>query len=143
MKEHITLQARSESLNLHRIRIIRNYLDHDTCRTIVQALVISHLDYANAILMGLPACDINTLQRVQNRAAKLVLRESKFAGAKVCLKSLHWLPINQRIKHKVLSLVFKSLNGDAPQYLKNLLREAPKSKYRLQITDFHKIKKSH
>ncbi|KAJ8026318.1 hypothetical protein HOLleu_34130 [Holothuria leucospilota] len=80
------------------------------------------LDYANAILMGLPACE-------------LVLRESKFASAKVCFKSLHWLSINQRIKHKVLSLVFKPLNGDAPQYLKNLLREAPKSKYRLRSSD--------
>ena len=85
------------------------------------------------------ACDTNTLQRVQNRAAKLVLREGKFASAKDCLKSLHWLPINQRIKHKVLSLVFKSLSGDAPQYLKNLLREAPKSKYRLRSSDQESI----
>ena len=71
--------------------------------------------------------------------AKLVLRESKFASAKVCLKSLHWLPIKQRIKHKVLSLVFKTLHGDAPQYLKNLLREAPKSNYRLRSSDQESI----
>ena len=78
---------------------------------------------------------VHKLQRVQNRAAKLVLGASKFASSKECLKSLHWLPIKQRIEHKVISLVYKSLNGDAPYYLRNLLNEAPKPKYRLRSSN--------
>jgi len=57
---------------------------------------------------------------VQNIAAKLVLNST--ANSCECLKRLHWLPISLRIKHKVLTIVFKCLRGDAPDYLKDLLQ---------------------
>ena len=37
------------------------------------------------------------------------------------LKSLHWLPVKQRIEFKISVLVYKCLNGLAPQYLCKLL----------------------
>ena len=58
--------------NLIRIMRIRPYLTQEACNVLVIGLVISHLDYANSILMGLPAVDINKLQRVQNLATKVV-----------------------------------------------------------------------
>ena len=36
-------------------------------------LVISQLDYANSLYIGLPDCDVKKLQRVQNIAAKTAL----------------------------------------------------------------------
>ncbi len=42
-----------------------------------QALVISRLDYCNALLAGLPSCTIKPLQMIQNAAARLVFREPK------------------------------------------------------------------
>ena len=44
--------------------------------------------------MGLPAVDINKLQTVQNLAAKVVLKCSKWDNPKECMKVLHWLPIH-------------------------------------------------
>ena len=35
---------------------------------------------------------------------------------------LHWLPIEQRIAYKICLLVHKSLNGQAPPYLSELLK---------------------
>jgi hypothetical protein len=37
------------------------------------------------------------------------------------LKELHWLPIAQCIDYKLCLLVHKSMNGNAPVYLTNLL----------------------
>jgi hypothetical protein len=37
------------------------------------------------------------------------------------LKEHHWLPIAQRIDYKLCLLVHKSINGNAPVYLTNLL----------------------
>ncbi|KAK0153319.1 Methionine synthase [Merluccius polli] len=46
---------------------------HSSCMgSQVQAFVISHLDYCNSLLAGLPAPAINPLQRIQNAAARLV-----------------------------------------------------------------------
>ena len=59
--------------SINRIKQIRNSFSKEICQTLVQALVISHLDYANAILIDLPDITIQKLQRVQNIAARVVL----------------------------------------------------------------------
>ena len=64
--------------NLIRIIRIRPYLTQEACNVLAIGLVISHLNYANSILMGLPAVDINKLQTVQNIAAKVVLKHSNW-----------------------------------------------------------------
>ena len=38
------------------------------------------------------------------------------------LKSLHWLPVKQRITYKLLLYVYKALNGLAPMYIFNCLK---------------------
>ena len=46
---------------------------------LVEAPVISRLDYCNSLLAGLPASAIKPLQRIQNAAARLVLNLHKFS----------------------------------------------------------------
>ena len=82
---------------------------------------MSHLDCANSFLVGLPDVTINKLQRVQNMCAKLGLRKGKFDSLTECMKHLHWLPIHQRISFKILALTHMRINGDAPEYLKDLI----------------------
>ena len=85
---------------------------------------MSHLDYSNAILIGLPKHEIGRLQRVQVLATRAVLGRRAHESSTRCLKQLHLLPINLRIEHKVLTLVFKALKGTAPQYLKDILKQS-------------------
>ena len=63
--------------NLQRIKSIRNILTKEACETLIVGLVISHLDYANCLYIGLPECDLKKLQRVQNMAAKIVLNNEE------------------------------------------------------------------
>ena len=95
----------------------------DTCQTLVFGLVTSHLDYANALYIGLPDCDIAKFQHVQNAAVKVVLNKTKYSSDTQGLKELHWLPIRFRAIHKLLTLVYKSLKGNAPKYLQVLLHK--------------------
>ncbi len=53
-KEHIAKTARSCRFALHNIRKIRPFLTEHAAQLLVQALVISRLDYCNALLAGLP-----------------------------------------------------------------------------------------
>ncbi len=54
-KEHIAKTARSCRFALHNIRKIRPFLTEHAAQLLVQALVISRLDYCNALLAGLPS----------------------------------------------------------------------------------------
>ena len=38
------------------------------------------------------------------------------------LKQLHWLPVAERVKHKVLSLAFRAVRENRPAYLTDLIR---------------------
>ena len=113
-KSHVSKKCRLAMLNLQRLKLIRPCLTIDACKTLVQGLVISHLDYANAVFAGLPQCELKKLQRVQNIAAKLILRKKKYDSASACRKDLHWLPIPARIDFKIILLVFKCLTNKAP-----------------------------
>ncbi len=83
---------------------------------LVHAFVLSHIDYGNALLVGLPATRLANLQRVQNSAARLIMGVSRCESITPVLRSLHWLPVCQRIEFNIAVQVFRCLVGLAPQY---------------------------
>ena len=111
-------------INIQRIKVICRYLTEDSVKTLMMGLVMSHLDYCNTVLAGLPDIDIKRMQHVQIIAAKMILQRGKMESSTQCLKELHWLPIRGRVKHKILTLVHKYLQGLAPGYLQELLSAA-------------------
>ena len=120
MATHIKTLCRNLNFQLRNIGRIRRFLDHDTCHLVVRALVLSRVDYGNALLLGANTTDIQRLQRIQNWAAKLICRVTKSDHATPCLRKLHWLPIRERIDFKILTYVYKCLYGTAPSYLSSL-----------------------
>ncbi len=114
-KEHIAKTARSCRFALHNIRKIRPFLTEHAAQLLVQVLVISRLDYCNALLAG-------PLQMIQNAAARLVFNEPKRAHVTPLFVSLHWLPVAARIQFKTLMLAYRTTTGSAPTYFHSLLR---------------------
>ena len=90
---------------------------------IICAFVTSTLDCGNALLYGLPSSQLHRLQLVQNAAARVVETVKTFDRITHIRKALHWLPIQARIKFKILVLTWKTLHGLAPRYLSELLKE--------------------
>ena len=45
----------------------------------------------------------------------------KFEHITPILKSLHWLPVGQRIDFKIMLLTYESLHGLCPKYLTDML----------------------
>ena len=108
--------------NIRNIGRIRWYISKDACKTLVQALVVSRLDYANALYIGLPQSMLHRLQLVQHSAARLITHTPRREHITPVLYSLHWLPVEQRVKYKVLLQVFKALHDMAPSYIKDMLQ---------------------
>ena len=90
--------------------------------TLIKSLVISHLDYRNSILGGIPNKTLRLMQVIQNTAARVVLnKESYNTSTTECLRTLHWLLIKERINYKICNLVHKLLHGKVPNYLWDLI----------------------
>ncbi len=120
--DHITKTARSCRFALYNIKKIRPFLSEHATQLLVQALVLSRLDYCNALLAGLPASSIKPLQLIQNTAARLIFNEPKRTHVTPLFINLHWPPIAARIKFKALMFAYRTTSGSAPLYLNSLLQ---------------------
>ena len=121
MERHVNNITRSCYHHIRNIGKIRNNITTDACRTLVQATITSRLDYANALLYGLPKSLISRLQRVQHSAARLISRTKKHDHITPVMIELDWLPVESRVKYKVLLYVYKVVHGSAPSYLQDML----------------------
>ena len=122
MKEHVKKTCQTAYFELRRISSVRHYLSDSAVKTLVTSCVLSRLDYCNSLLMGAPVTVVQPLQRVQNSAARLILKASRFDSSTSLLYELHWLPISERIKYKVACLCFNIISGTAPPYLREILQ---------------------
>jgi hypothetical protein len=121
MVPHVASVCKKCYFNLYNISRIRKFLTTEAASMIVNALVTSKIDYANAILYGVPDYLLKRLQLIQNNAARLVLRKKRHDHITPLLEKLHWLPICYRIEYKLMLLTFKCIHSLAPLYLCELL----------------------
>ena len=119
LSKHVANVCRKVNFHLRNIGKIRKFINTDTCRTAVVSLVLSRIDYCNALLTGLKQHDLQRLQRLQNKAARIIYLIPKMQSITPFLIELHWLPVKERINYKLLLLMFKIINGSSPVYLQN------------------------
>ena len=63
----------SSSFNtLQNISRIRRHLDCDSTKILVQALIISRLDYCNSLFLGIPQYNVDKLQQTQNMSCRVI-----------------------------------------------------------------------
>lgn len=122
MKTHISRIVSSCFFQLRRLRQIRRSAGEEVTKRLVVALVLSRLDYCNAALAGLPASTIRPLQRVQNAAARLITNTKQSDHITPILKSLHWLPVKQRIIYKLCLLMHMIHTEQSPVYMADMVQ---------------------
>ena len=69
--------------------------------TLVSAFVLSRIDYSNSLLFGSTHDVTSHLQRIQNYAARVILRLPISSSITIHLKSLHWLPVKVRSTYEI------------------------------------------
>ena len=100
---------------------MRVFLSKDVSFLLMNALVLSKLDYCNSLLANVPKSTLRPLQVAQNDAARVVFNKTRRTSASSLLHELHWLPIEKRIQYKICTFVFKALHCEAPQYVSEML----------------------
>ena len=122
MDAHNKYLCRILFCQLCRIGKIRSFLSTDAANKLAVSLILSRLYYCDSLLAGVPDNKLNKLQRIQNHAARLVLRKSRNASATALLRTLHWLPVKARIQYKIACLCFQCIyQNSMPPYISDLL----------------------
>ena len=84
---------------------------------------MSRLDYCNSLYVNCPAEILDKLQRVQNNAARFVLRVPRSDHISPHPRSLHWLPVEACITYKNALMSYRAtcINLSGPSYLSDLI----------------------
>ena len=102
---------------LRQLRSIHQSLTQATLTRLVVSLVLTHVDYCNSVLTGLPLSQLNRPQAVINAEARLILSGRRRDHITPLLMQLHWLRVPEKIEYKLCVLVYRCLHGMAPEYL--------------------------
>ena len=104
--------ATLHSFILITLEALRKYLHEDSLHTLVHSFITNRLDYS--LLSGASKEQITKVQRAQNAAERLLKNVGKHSHITPILYELHWLPIQARIKFKIIILFTLKVHNLAP-----------------------------
>ena len=125
MNAHVTKIARTCYFELRRLASTRGFLTSSATPTLASAFVLYRIDYCNSLLLGSTHDVTSHLQRIQNYAARVILRLPKSSSITIHLKSLHWLPVKVRRTYKIAFLCYNYHSITAPSYVADMLHRKP------------------
>ena len=89
VKQHISSLCRTTFLALRRIASIRPFLSNSSTKKLVASMITSRLDYCNATFAGVADEQIARIQKIRNKATRLILKKSKRDHVTPLSKELH------------------------------------------------------
>ena len=128
-EQHINKVVKSSYAVIKKLTQIKGFLSQEQLQQLVSSDVFSHLDYCNSLFYGINSNLIKKLQRVQNCAARLVLkRKITLGNMDKEIMSLHWLKLKYRGIYKILLIVHNCLHDNAPNETIAMLQYAESSR---------------
>ena len=114
---HIDKLSEKVASGIGAIKRIRPFVPPPTLYYIYNALFSSHFDYCNPVLGNSVKTLFDRLQKLHNRAARVLTFCSCDADANSLIRQLDWKDLSTQIQIQKALMVYKSFNGLAPEYL--------------------------
>ena len=116
-------QISAVCLNLTRrillLKQLSKYVHVDSLKLYYDSYILPIFDYGCIIWRRTSDKNINRVLKLQKRAARIILKVD-YMTPSFQFKTLQWLSFPKRIKYHKALMVYKSLNGLAPDYFANL-----------------------
>ena len=120
---HIDKVAKKVTSGIGAIRKIRDFVDRDTLISIYNALINPHFDYCSEVWDTLGVGLSNKLQKLQNRAARVIMNFGNDISGPEAIKALGWETLETRRAKSKAKTMYKVLNNLAPSSLAELFEQ--------------------
>ena len=100
----------------------KTFLPEFSLRSVYFSIVEQHFRYCCSVLGCSGSNTLLELQKLQNRAVRILTNSAFDAPSSPIIKKLGWMKIADLISFESKQLVFKSFNNQAPQYICNLFQ---------------------
>ena len=109
MDGHVSETVKSCNYHLQALRHLRQSVTREVANSMACSIINTRLDYCNSLFRGVSEKNISKLQRIRNRAARIVCNVGRRElSSKELLIDLHWLPVRCRVEFKTAALCFKA-----------------------------------
>ena len=119
-KEQIKAVSTKVSRAVGFLKYAKSFLPKESLKTLYTGIVEPHFRYCCSVWGCAGSTEINQLQKLQNRAARIITNSSFDTPGRPLIEELGWKTIEELIGDESKTMVFKSLKELAPRYLCNL-----------------------
>ena len=102
------------------LKYAKKFLPQDTLSKMYRGIVEPHFRYCCSVWGCCGKTRIDNLQKLQNRAARIVTNSSFHVSAADLIKRLGWPTISDIILSETATIIYKSTNSLAPEYLSEI-----------------------
>lgn len=120
--EQIDAMSKKISRAIGGLRQARPFVPTETLLTMYNSLIQPLFDYCDIVWDGMSSTNADRLQRLQNRAARVITRQNYEIRSTDIRNHLGWRTLVERRKAHKATMMFKIMQGNAPTYLTDLLK---------------------
>mgnify|MGYP002716484922 CR=1 FL=1 len=115
--DHINNICKKAYGSLHSLYRLKHFLPEPVKASLVQTLVISHLDYCDTVYIDLTEVQSKRIQRIQNACVRFVHNARRYDHLTDYYRQLRWAKMHARRQLHVLMLLWKIIKYKQPTYL--------------------------
>ena len=130
--KHVDEISKKVSSAIGALKRVRPFIPTDVAVQIYNALILPHFDYCSPVWDGLSGCLSDKLQKLQNRAARVITQSPFDTSSNLLLTMLKWEKLSLRRKKQKALIMYKTLNELAPDYLQCLFTQRHVNDYNLR-----------
>ena len=134
-KEHNKYVSSKVARAIGFLKYTKHFIPRNCLNKLYRSIVEPYFRYCCSVWGCCSSTEKDSLQKLQNRAARIITGSSFTTSALPLIESLGWKTIEELISNETKICLFKALNGRAPQYLTELFsRNSQRSLHILRNT---------
>lgn len=120
-KEHCEYLEKKIAKKVGFLSRIRNRVNRETSLLLYKSLIAPHYDFCSTILFMLNESNLHSLQKLQNRAMRVILKRPRDSSVTQMLNETGLLTVKQRIHYNMLVFIYRAINELLPPYITSQL----------------------
>lgn len=117
---HLTNVIRKVSAGIGVLRRVKKIVPRDNLISIYRSIIEPYFDYCCLVWDGIGTSLAERLQKLQNRAARVITSATYLKRSKDIRSELGWQTLQERRNKLKAVMMFKTLNGMAPRYMEDI-----------------------
>ena len=112
------------------LKLLSKYIDQPNMKLYYNSYILPIMDYGCMIWGRCSKQNTHRILKLQKRAARIILKADITTPSKTLFSELNWLTFPQRVQYHTCTMVYKALNGLAPEYISDVFTKVSESHMR-------------